>query len=113
MIVSMRYTQLECGLSTPYHVHNYEQNHHFVTPTWATHLWKYCSDSKVQIKESNTWVYSSPRCYDFFLMDVMTKSNIPLEHKEIFNQVRINLRLLTASDIVKAHRGTEILPNIM
>ena len=45
-------------------------------------------------------------------MDIVAASEIAMEPKEIFNQVRLNLRLLAASDIIKAHRGAEISPNI-
>ena len=113
IISSMRFTQLKCGLSTPYYMTDYNKHHNLVTPTWATHIWKYCSDCKVQMRESAPWIYQLPRCNDFFLMDIVALSEITMEHKEIFNRVRLNLKLLTASDIIKAHRGAEILPNIL
>ena len=43
-----------------------------------------------------------PRDYIFFLMDVVYRSDIPDDQKAIFNRVRLNMRLLTASDIVVA-----------
>ena len=49
---------------------------------------------------------------DKFLMDIIHDSDLPQEHQEIFNRVRINLRLLTLSDIVVADSPGRILPDI-
>lgn len=46
-------------------------------------------------------------------MDIAAMSNLSTEHQEIFNRVRINLRLLTLSDIVVADSTTKILPDII
>lgn len=48
-----------------------------------------------------------------FLMDIVLRSDIPQEHEEICNRMRLNLRLLTASDIVCADKRTRILPDIL
>lgn len=59
------------------------------------------------------WTYDPPRQHDFFLMGVLLRSNLPQRQIEIFNRVRLNLRLLTASDIVICNYGTKILPNLL
>ena len=46
-------------------------------------------------------------------MDVILRSSLSQEHQEIFNRVRLNLRLLTASDLVIADRGTQFIPDIL
>jgi len=46
-------------------------------------------------------------------MDVVLRSNLPQHHKEIFNRVRLQLRLITASDIVVCSSSSRILPNIL
>ena len=45
-------------------------------------------------------------------MDIILRSQLSQENKEIFNRVRLNLKLLTASDIVRADSHNVILPNI-
>ena len=47
-----------------------------------------------------------------FLIDIIHNSDMPQEHQKIFNRVRINLRLLTLSDIVVADSPTRILTDI-
>ena len=54
----------------------------------------------------------TPRQNDFFLMDVVMRSELPANYKEIFNRVRINMRLLTASDVVVADSTYKILLHI-
>ena len=113
MKMSMRYTQLESGLSRPYYTYNFYKAYYLTTPTWITNLWQYCSECHVQIKETDPWIYKPPRVGDFFLMDIVQRANLTKEHKEIFNRVRMNLRLLTASDIVCAGDRTRIIPHIL
>lgn len=103
----MRYTQLETGLSKPYYSYNYYKAHFLATPTWHTQIWQYCSESHVRIKESDPWVYKYPRENDFHLMDAVLRSGIQQEQMEMFNRVRMNLRLLTASDLVLISRSTK------
>ena len=112
MKMSLRHTQLETGLSRPFYSQNFYKNHFLATPTWITNLWQYCSECHVQIRETNAWLYKAPRDNDLFLMDVVMRSNMCQEHKEIFNRMRINLRLLTASDIVDPAHGSKIRPDI-
>lgn len=45
-------------------------------------------------------------------MDIILKSDMSQEHQEIFNRARLNLRLLTLSDIVVADSPSRILHNI-
>ena len=48
-----------------------------------------------------------------FLMDILLRSNLPQTHIEIFNWVRLNLRLLTASDVIIYNSGDKLLPNLL
>ena len=112
LLTSLRYTQLECGLSKSFFQYNYDKTNFLLTPTWITHLWQYATTCHVQIHEYQPWIYTPPRQHDFFFMDIVVRSNIPQIDKEIFNRIRINMRLLTASDIVIADPGTKILPHI-
>ena len=112
ILTSLRYTQLEAGLSKSFFKYNYDKTHFLVTPTWLTHLWEYSTSCHTQIHENTPWIYDPPRQHDFFLMDKVVTSNVPQQHKEIFNRIRINLRLLTASDIVIVNHRNRILPYI-
>lgn len=82
-------------------------------PTWHTNLWQFCTESRVRLRETKPWLYNPPHINDFHLMDVVLSSNIHQEYKEIFNRIRMNLRLMTASDIVLADRSMKIRPDIM
>ena len=46
-------------------------------------------------------------------MDTVIQSDLTDTQKEIFNQVRLRLKLLTASDIVLANSGTRIHPDVL
>lgn len=111
--ISNRHTQLESDLSRPYFTYKFYSTSFLVTPTWTTNLWQYMSVCHAQLHEYDAWVYTPPRQHDFFLMDIVLRSNIPQGHKEIFNRVRINLRLLTASDIVVCNHSNKLLPHLL
>ena len=66
-----------------------------------------------QINEIKPWLYEPPREGDFFLMDIILRSETPKDDQEIFNRVRLNLKIITASDIVIADSRSKILPNIL
>lgn len=70
------------------------------------------TECHTQIHETNPWVYKLPREGEFFLMGIILRSNLPQTDQEIFNRVRLNMKLLTASDIVCADSRSTILPNI-
>ena len=110
---SLRYSQLESGLSKPFYTQNFYKNYFLCTPTWLTNLWQYCSESYVQLRETKPWIYETPRDNDFFLMDIVMRSNISQEQKEIFNRMRLNLKLLTAADIVLPNHATKFDPAIL
>ena len=66
-----------------------------------------------QITEIQPWLYEPPREGDFFLMDIILRSETPKDDQEIFNRVRLNLKIITAADIVIADSRSKILPNIL
>lgn len=112
LVTSMRYTQLELGTSTPFFKDDFYKYTNVLTPTWITNLWQYACECNVRIHEFTPWVYRPPRDHDFFLMDEAYRSDLPDNYKENFNRVRINLRLLTVSDIVVADSRSKIIPSI-
>lgn len=65
-----------------------------------------------QITEVKPWLYDPPKEGDFF-MDMILRTDTPKEDQEIFNQVGLNLKLLTAADIIIADSRSKILPNIL
>ena len=50
---------------------------------------------------------------DFFLMDIIMKAPVPFKYKQIFNQVRIYMKVTLASDIVVIGTKSKIHPNAM
>ena len=110
---SLQYTQLEYSLKKPFFEHNFYKVSHLTTPTWLTNLWQYCNECIISIHEHIPWQYNAPRDFDFFLMDEIINRNVSNEKKEISNQVRMHLQILTASDIVIVSHGNRILPDIL
>ena len=111
--ISIRHTQLECGLSKSFFTYNFYKACHIITPTWSTNMRQYMSECHTTLHQYDAWEYVPPRTHDFFLMDIILRSNLPKNHQEIFNRVRINLRPLTASDIVLCTSGTKLLPDLL
>lgn len=111
--ITMRWTQLELGFPDPFYKYKYEKCKNYITSTIITDLWEYISLCNATLREQQPWTYTPPRHNDFFLNYVVFRSNIPNEHKQIFNEVRIHLHLINASDIVSLNSGTRILPNII
>ena len=89
--ISLRFTQLKCGLSKPFYSYNFYKTHFLVTPTWFTNIWQYLTECHTQFHHYDPWLYSVPRQHDFLL----------------------NIKWLTASDIVYCDRGNKILPHIL
>ena len=102
LLASIRHTQLEFGISTPFFETNFYSYSKIITPTWSTNLWQYMSECNAILHDIEPWIYKPPRQNDFFLMDVVMRSDLPDNYKEICNKVRMNMRLLTASDLVAA-----------
>ena len=46
-------------------------------------------------------------------MDIIQASDLSQEHQEIFNRIRLNLRLLTLSDMVVADSTSRLLPDLL
>ena len=113
MMISLLYTQLELGISKKIMETQHDDYSEYITPTWLTNLWSYCTKCGVNINMINQHMYHLPRVNDFFLMDVVYKEVANVEHVHIFNHVRVALKLYTASDIVALGTGSTILPNIL
>ena len=111
--ITMRWTQLELGFPDPFYKYKYEACKGYITSAIITDLWEYISLCNATLREQQPWIYTPPRLNDFFLNYIVCRSNIPSEHKQIFNEVRIHLHLITASDIVSLNSGAKILPNIL
>lgn len=58
-------------------------------------------------------MYKMLRTDDFFLVDIIYSEGRNIEHINIFNHVRIALKVYTASDIVALETGSTILKSIM
>ena len=111
--ICIAYTQLELGISMNFLTQSYYHFQDYITPTWITHLWQYMTDCKAMLEPtSNEDLYNPPRVNDFFLMEEVYNANISTEAKEIFNQIRTYLQLVTAADIVEVGSNTVILKNI-
>ena len=64
--ISIHWTQLEAGVSTPFYKHNYKKLAPLLTPTWVTHLWDYLSSCNSTIEENKPWTYQKTCSNDFF-----------------------------------------------
>ena len=110
--ISMRWTQLEAGVSKPFYTYHHQKLAPILTPTWVTHMWEYLSSCNSTIREHSPWIHKTTCSTDFFLMDEILLAAIPMEHKIIFNEIRMHLQLLTAADIVLLGTGNTIIPSI-
>ena len=79
-------------------------------PTWFKHLWEYLHSCNASVEEKTSWNYSVPRTNDFYIMDRIMEADISMETKMIFNEIRLHLKLWTASDLVALDSSNTILP---
>ena len=108
--ISMRYTQLEIGISSLFYNSPFEDLHTFATPTWFTNLWEYLSKRELQLDLAKSIQFPNPRINDQYIMDILrhhfnTKDLIKL------NKIRIALNLLFLSDVSNM-QGNTLLPDI-
>ena len=98
--ISTRFTQFELGTSKPFWQLHYGKYQHYITETWTTHIWQYLHSCGTALIDMDFWTYALPKEYDFFLMDVVFDSNLSIFHKQVFNQIRMYMKVLTASDLI-------------
>ena len=111
--ICIAYTQLELGIRDSFFTKSFYRYNNYITPTWISHLWQYMTDCKATLEPtSQDHLYKPPRTHDFFLMDIVFASNISEEAKNIFNQIRTHLQLVTAADLVEVGSNGTILQNI-
>ena len=114
MRISSRWTQTELGTSINFFMLDYKTHYQYVTNTWIKHLWQYIDDCNAQVNIfSETQQCSYSRENDFYLMDEIIRAPISMDKKMIFNQVRLSLKVETASDIVAADSGSRLCPGIL
>ena len=98
--ISMAYTQLEIGIETFFLQKDYYTYKPFLTETWITHLWQYLCDCNATIEATDQAQYQVPRENDRYFMELIYSSPLTILQKEIVNQIRMQLKILTLADIV-------------
>ena len=111
--ISIKWTQLELGFPLPFYSYSHQATKQYITQTWMiTDAFEYLESCNASLIEHDPWTITLPRHNDFFLNHLVYQSNISDENKIIFNEIRIHMKLITASDIVALDSKTKILPNI-
>ena len=110
--ICMRWHQLEAGVQ--YSIFSYEPAllRPILTPSWITNLHEFLASCSATVIEHDGWTYTPPRENDFFIQEVFMKTNLSTESKQQLNEVRLSLKVLTASDIVPLGENDTILPTI-
>ena len=76
-------------------------------------MFEYIDSCKVCLHEHDPWTYKKPRENDFFLQQAFLEAGVSGSRLLILNEMRMALRLITASDIVSIGSNTSILSNIL
>ena len=97
--ISTYYTQMELGVSQPFWTLQYSTHSAYVTATWTTNIWDYLYQCGVKMIDEDHWVYPPTRYNDFHIMDVVLHSGLSQHQISVFNQIRMYMHVLTASDI--------------
>ena len=111
--ISMKWTQLEIGTKQSFFQESYYDMNKYITKTWLTHIWEYLHSCQITMQIMDDITRGNKRINDFYLMDVVKNLKIPDRQKIIFNQVRMQLQIETASDIVTLGKGSEIREDII
>ena len=110
--ISLRYTQLQLGIATPFFKVDYDDYSYLCDKTWLTHLWEYTSSRGLTIDLTDPGLIPIQRQNDKFLMDILHKSSSISPHECIIaNKVRLALQILHLSDIVDG-TGRKLLPDV-
>ena len=99
LTISNRYTQLELGVSKPFWSLNFSTHSEYITPTWTTYIWDYLFQCGVKLVDDEHWIYRAPRYNDFHVMDQVMRSGLSTHQISVFNQIRMYLHVMTASDV--------------
>ena len=110
ILISMKTTQLELGISEPFYNCDFYEFEHLLTPTWTTHLWQYLTDRELRLDISHDLVLLFPRANDSFIMPLLLQHFSKIEMSKI-NKVRLSMQLTFLSDIAD-FKGQHILPDI-
>ena len=110
--IAMENIKLELGIDEFFMTLDYYSYCHFTTANWVTHLWQYLCDCNATITPTKVKKYKYPRESDRFFMQLIYASSLSIHEKEIINQIRIKLRILTLSDIVEVGSSSSILSPI-
>ena len=90
---------MELGTSQPFWTLKYALDHEYITETWVTNIWDYLCQCGIKMVDNEHWVYQLPRINDFHIMDVVFRSGLSKHHISIFNQIRMYMHAITASDV--------------
>ena len=109
--IVISYMNLECGSHKPSLQLSYNKWSKYVTKNWLTDVWKFVGECGCHLIIGNQ-AYKLPRKNDFWLMDIVEAAPLEDTTKIIFNQIRLWMKVATASDIVTIDKGTSILPGV-
>ena len=109
--MSMEYTQLQMGISIPFHKTRYSDWKDIVTPTWITNLWEYWENAGVNVDISNFWIHKKSREHDRFIMDILLPNVKDKRTRFQLNACNMALNVITIADIATLN-GSEILPEV-
>ena len=110
--ISTRFTQFELGTSKQFWNLTYGTYQHYITASWTTDIWRYLHSCRSKLVDADFWYYQPPRENDFYIMDVVFDANLSIFHKQVFNQIRLYMKILTASDIID-HSTNKMKKNII
>ena len=90
--------KVECGVSTAIFTYPFQRVEKYVTKTWVTHAWKFCSDRGLTIEETTKQI--PLQCEgDRFIMDKLLKHQWSTGELRQINMCRMYLRATTMADI--------------
>ena len=110
--MSMEYTQLQMGISTPFYKTRYSDWKDIVTPTWVTNLWEYWEKADVKVDISDFWLHKKSREHDRFIMDLLIPHVKDKKKHFQLNTCRMALNVITTADITTLN-GSELLPGVV
>ena len=111
--ISLLWLQMEAGLSQPFYKYKYSDIDVLLTDSWLKHLYQYLDSYQVTLHEYSPWTYNPPCEHDFFIQEYLTTTDLSKNKLLIINEIRLALRIYTASDTVPLGRTNCILPNII
>ena len=109
--IAFRYMQQSTGLSTPFHLQDFQSYGHLLPHSWLRHLFQYLDSRRITVELIDDVTLPEARQNDRSVTELLS-SHFTTNQMVILNRIRIHLQVMYLSEISDI-TGRHVLPNIL